>query len=64
MSRIKPRAASLPVRATVSRGDPLVVLEAMKMETEIRSSTAGVVQTMHVDEGESVNAGDVLVTLE
>ncbi len=48
----------------VADGDVLMVLEAMKMETEIRSSKAGVVQTMHVDEGESVNAGDVLVTLE
>lgn len=48
----------------VADGDVLMVLEAMKMETEIRSNRAGVVQTMHVDEGESVNAGDVLVTLE
>ncbi len=48
----------------VADGDVLLVLEAMKMETEIRSNRAGVVRTVHVDEGESVNAGDALVTLE
>lgn len=48
----------------VADGDVLLVLEAMKMETEIRSSRAGIVRTVHVDEGESVNAGDALVTLE
>jgi len=48
----------------VADGDVLLVLEAMKMETEIRSNRAGVVRTVHVDEGESVDAGDALVTLE
>jgi len=48
----------------VADGDVLLVLEAMKMETEIRSNRAGVVSAVHVDEGESVNAGDALVTLE
>lgn len=48
----------------VADGDVLLVLEAMKMETEIRSNRAGIVRTVHVDEGESVNAGDALVTLE
>lgn len=48
----------------IADGDVLLVLEAMKMETEIRSDRAGVVRTVHVDEGESVNAGDALVTLE
>lgn len=49
---------------TVVSGDVLMVLEAMKMETEIRSSRDGVVALIHVDEGESVSSGDVLVTLE
>ncbi|WP_339859516.1 sodium-extruding oxaloacetate decarboxylase subunit alpha [Pseudohongiella acticola] len=48
----------------VADGDVLLVLEAMKMETEIRCNRAGVVRTVHVDEGESVSAGDALVTLE
>ncbi|ALO46758.1 sodium-extruding oxaloacetate decarboxylase subunit alpha [Pseudohongiella spirulinae] len=49
---------------TVASGDVLMVLEAMKMETEIRSSKDGVVVVIHVDEGETVSSGDVLVTLE
>lgn len=48
----------------VADGDVLLVLEAMKMETEIRSNRAGVVRAVHVAEGESVSAGDALVTLE
>ena len=48
----------------VLEGDVLLVLEAMKMETEIRSDRAGVVGQIHVDEGDSVSSGDALVTLE
>ena len=48
----------------VADGDVLLVLEAMKMETEIRSNHSGVVQEILVDEGDSVGSGDVLVTLE
>jgi len=48
----------------IADGDVLMVLEAMKMETEIRSDRAGKVAVLHVAEGESVNAGDALVTLE
>jgi oxaloacetate decarboxylase (Na+ extruding) subunit alpha len=48
----------------VAEGDVLLVLEAMKMETEIRSNRAGIVSAVHVAEGESVSAGDALVTLE
>ena len=47
----------------VTKGDLLVVLEAMKMETEIRASQAGTVSEIHVREGDAVNAGDALVTL-
>ncbi len=50
--------------ARVAEGDVLLVLEAMKMETEIRSPRDGVVAEINVDEGESVSAGDCLVTLE
>jgi biotin carboxyl carrier protein len=47
----------------VSRGDVLVILEAMKMENEIAAPTAGVVRTVHVVPGASVGSGDPLVTL-
>tara|TARA_R110002072_G_scaffold12295_4_gene53581 strand:- start:15361 stop:17142 length:1782 start_codon:yes stop_codon:yes gene_type:complete len=44
-------------------GDVVLVMEAMKMETEIRTSSAGTVSQIKVREGDSVSAGDTLVTL-
>lgn len=44
-------------------GDIVLVLEAMKMETEIRTTSAGVVDEIRVREGDVVAAGDTLVTL-
>ena len=48
---------------SVSAGDVVIVLEAMKMETEIRATAGGVVASIPVSEGDSVSAGDTLVTL-
>ena len=42
----------------------LVVIEAMKMENELRASRAGRVQAIKVAEGQSVEAGALLVTVE
>ena len=47
----------------VAKGDVIIILEAMKMETEIRCSQAGVVNGILVREGDSVSVGDVLVTI-
>ena len=47
----------------VSKGQNLLILEAMKMENEVVSPQDGVVQEIHVTTGGSVNAGDVLVAL-
>jgi oxaloacetate decarboxylase alpha subunit len=47
----------------VQSGDVVVVLEAMKMETEIRAASAGQVQEVLVQEGDSVSPGATLVTL-
>ncbi len=47
----------------VKDGQPLVILEAMKMENEIRSPRAGTVQRVHVTPGQNVEQGEVLVTL-
>ncbi len=51
------------VGASVSEGDTVLIIEAMKMETEIKSNFTGTVQTIHVQEGNNVSAGDALVTI-
>ena len=48
----------------VSKGDTLLVLEAMKMELPIRALSDGTVKTVLTREGELVNAGQTLVELE
>jgi acetyl/propionyl-CoA carboxylase alpha subunit len=58
------------IRVLAAEGDrvqprqPLVVLEAMKMETPVVSPYEAVVRKVHVTEGASVGGGDVLVELE
>lgn len=47
----------------VAEGEVLLILEAMKMETEIRASQAGKVQNINVKAGDSVAVGDTLLTL-
>lgn len=54
---------NVKVGDTVSDGQALVVLEAMKMENDIVASQAGTVASINVNAGDSVNTGDVLVTL-
>lgn len=47
----------------VQEGDVLVILEAMKMETEVRAARAGTIVSIDVKEGDAVQVGDSLVTL-
>ncbi len=47
----------------VQEGDVLVILEAMKMETEVRAARAGTVSSVDVKEGDAVQVGDTLLTL-
>ncbi|MCU0792806.1 MAG: urea carboxylase [Opitutaceae bacterium] len=49
--------------ATVAEGDPLVILESMKMEVTIAASRAGTVREIRCVEGKPVNAGETLVVL-
>jgi biotin carboxyl carrier protein len=58
------------VRVLVHTGDavrasqPLVVVEAMKMENELRAGQDGRVAAIHVQEGASVEAGALVVVIE
>lgn len=47
----------------VAAGQPLLILEAMKMENEIRAPREGVVGTVHVEAGQAVEKGAQLVSL-
>ncbi|EDW4597391.1 oxaloacetate decarboxylase, partial [Salmonella enterica subsp. enterica] len=47
----------------VAEGDVLLILEAMKMETEIRAAQAGTVRGIAVKSGDAVAVGDTLMTL-
>ena len=52
------------VGATVTKGETLLILEAMKMENEIKSSADGVIKAIHVKEGQALDAGQVMIEIE
>ncbi|HHJ7719698.1 TPA: acetyl-CoA carboxylase biotin carboxyl carrier protein subunit [Streptococcus pyogenes] len=47
----------------VTENQPLLILEAMKMENEIVASSAGTIIAIHVGPGQVVNPGDGLITI-
>jgi biotin carboxyl carrier protein len=49
---------------TVGARQPLVVVEAMKMENELRAGRDGTIAEMHAREGMSVEAGTLLVVIQ
>jgi 3-methylcrotonyl-CoA carboxylase alpha subunit len=50
--------------AVVSKGEPLIVMEAMKMELTLTASRDGIVESVEASEGQQVSEGAVLVTLK
>jgi len=48
----------------VTKNDPLLVVEAMKMETRITSLAAGIIRTIRVAPGDAVKPGQVLIEFE
>jgi biotin carboxyl carrier protein len=51
-------------KAEVEAGQGILVVEAMKMQNEIKSPKAGIVQKLVASDGANVNAGDVLAIVE
>ena len=49
---------------TIEAGTPVLITEAMKMETEIQSPVAGKVTAINVSKGDSVNPDETLVEIE
>jgi acetyl-CoA/propionyl-CoA carboxylase biotin carboxyl carrier protein len=52
------------VGTSVEVGDPIVILEAMKMENSVNADKTGVVSQIKVAPGDSVSAGDVVAVIE
>ena len=49
---------------SVKKGDILIILEAMKMENEIRSPEDGVIKEVRVEEGATVSHNEVVIVFE
>ncbi len=49
---------------TVSKGDTLLILEAMKMENVLKAAADGVIKNIHVQKGTAVEKGALLLELE
>ena len=49
---------------SVAKGEPLIVTEAMKMETTITAPMAGIVEEILVREGSRIESGDCLLRIE
>jgi biotin carboxyl carrier protein len=48
----------------IEAGDRVIIVEAMKMQNELCSETAGIVESVAVQRGATVNGGDVLVVVK
>ena len=55
---------NVAVGDTVQAGQGVIVMEAMKMENELRASAPGVVKSIHAEVGRAVEKGATLVELE
>lgn len=56
-------AVLVKVGDVVKAGDPVLITEAMKMETEVQAPIAGTVSAVHVAKGDRVNPDEALIEL-
>lgn len=49
---------------SIQKGDPLMILEAMKMENVIKSRSEGVIAELYVSEGQAVEKNELLIRFE
>jgi oxaloacetate decarboxylase alpha subunit len=47
----------------VNDGDPIIVIEAMKMETEIRANASGTIQSIAIKQGETIQSDQILMII-
>ena len=47
----------------VSKGDVVIIMESMKMETEIHATASGTINSIQVQEGQKINTGDNLLII-
>jgi biotin carboxyl carrier protein len=57
-------SVKVEVGQKVAKGDPILILEAMKMENLIKSPAEGVIGKIHVTKGQNVEKGALLVSLK
>jgi len=55
---------SAEIGKEIKKDEPLLILEAMKMENVIKSPTDGVVKSISVNAGQAVEKGSVMITFE
>jgi oxaloacetate decarboxylase alpha subunit len=56
-------ALKVAVGDQVSEGDVVIIMESMKMETEIHATASGTINSIQVQEGQKVNTGDNLLVI-
>jgi oxaloacetate decarboxylase alpha subunit len=47
----------------VNEGDVVIIMESMKMETEIHATVSGTINSIQVQEGQKINTGDNLLVI-
>ena len=54
---------AVAVGQTVNQGDVVIILEAMKMQNEIKTPVAGVVKAINIEPGQTVKPGETMVVV-